>query len=240
MEGAGKGQKGIEYYMQLPYSILLHQVEEEGEKYWMAEVPELPGCRSHGSTVEEAVKSVEEAKNDWILDSLEEGEEVPVPVDRENYSGRFVLRMSRSLHRALSLLAESERLSLNQLVVTILAKEVGRLGVLNRVEHKIDELLNKVNDVLEEQRTPSTKLFRMLAQPYESGQHSIVGTGPDIGTQVTVDVSALFQGAVSTASPFEELWSYPYLQRPAWQQIIFSASRAKEIESQDAVESKQK
>lgn len=144
-----KEQKGIEYYMQLPYSILLHQIEDQGKSYWMAEFPELPGCTSHGSTIDEAVQSVEEAKKDWILDSLEEGEQVPVPIDRDRFSGKTLVRMSRSLHRALALLAESERLSLNQLIVTILAKEVGRLGVLNRVEEKLDELLDKVNDVIE-------------------------------------------------------------------------------------------
>ena len=149
MERRVKEKKGIEYYTQLPYSILLHQVEDEGKKYWIAEVPELPGCKSHGSTVEEAAESVEEAKKDWIADSLEKGEDVPVPVERDRYSGRMLVRMSRSLHRALSLMAESEKLSLNQLIVTILAKEIGRLSVLNRVEDKIDKLLDRVNDVLE-------------------------------------------------------------------------------------------
>jgi antitoxin HicB len=240
MEGAGKGQKGIEYYMHLPYSILLHQVEEEGEKYWMAEVPELPGCRSHGSTVEEAVKNVEEAKNDWILDSLEEGEEVPVPVDRENYSGRFVLRMSRSLHRALSLLAESERLSLNQLVVTILAKEVGRLGVLNRVEHKIDELLNKVNDVLEgeELRTLSQQINVIAGHP-EQAQYLMIDTAHTWeAPAAAAKIGAFTSGFVGTSSPLEELW--PHLKRAAYQRISFGDSREKEIESRGAVESKQK
>lgn len=69
MQGRIKEQRGIEYYMQLPYSILLHEVEDEDEKYWIAEVPKLPDCKSHGSTVEEAIRGVEEAKRDSILDS---------------------------------------------------------------------------------------------------------------------------------------------------------------------------
>lgn len=151
MKGTMDNQKTVEYYMQLPYSMLLHEIEDEGEKYWIAEIPELPGCKSHGSTVAEAIESVEEAKKDWIQDSLDKGEEVPVPVERDRYSGKTLLRMSPSLHRALSLMAESEKLSLNQLLVTILAKEVGRFNVLNRVEQKIDNLLDRVNDVFEEQ-----------------------------------------------------------------------------------------
>ena len=149
MKGKVKEQKGVEYYMQLPYSILLHQIEDQGTRYWIAEFPELPGCVSHGLTVDEAVKNAEEAKKDWILDSLEESDEVPSPIDRDRFSGKTLVRMSRSLHRALSLMAESENLSLNQLIVTMLAKEVGRLGVLNRVEEKLDSLLDRVNNVLQ-------------------------------------------------------------------------------------------
>jgi antitoxin HicB len=145
-----KYQNNIEYFMKLPYSLLLHQIEDEGKQYWIAEIPELPGCKSHGETIGEAVASIEEAKKDWVLDSLEDGEEIPTPIEREKFSGRTLLRMSRSLHRALSLIAETEKLSLNQLIVTILAKEVGRLGVLNRVEEKLDSLLVKLEKNMEQ------------------------------------------------------------------------------------------
>ena len=167
MKGKVKEQKGIEYYMQLPYSILLHQIEDEGERYWIAEFPELPGCTSHGSTVDEAVKNAEEAKKDWILDSLEQGEEVPSPIDRDRFSGSSLVRMSPSLHRALSLMAESEKLSLNQLIVTILAKEVGRLGVLNRVEEKLDKMLDTLTDVVESNEPEMSyreSLFNLIAR----------------------------------------------------------------------------
>jgi antitoxin HicB len=137
-------EEDIEYYMGLPYSILLHQIEDSGEKFWIAEVPELPGCKSHGSTVDEAAQRVEEAKKDWILDSLEKGESIPTPVERDRFNGRILVRTSRSLHRALSLMSDMEKLSLNQLIVTILAKEVGRLEVLNRVEDKLDKVLGHV------------------------------------------------------------------------------------------------
>lgn len=143
---AGIGSKDRAYYDRLPYSIMLHQIEDEGQKYWIAEIPELPGCKSHGLTVEEAVSSVNEAKDDWISDSLAHREDVPEPADRSKYNGKVLVRMSRSLHRSLALLADSENLSTNQLIVTILAKEVGRLGVLNRVEKKLDKVLDSVQE----------------------------------------------------------------------------------------------
>ena len=238
MKGRIKEQQEIEYYMQLPYSILLHEVEDDGERYWIAEVPELPGCKSHGSSVGEAVKSVEEAKKDWILDSLEEGEEVPVPVERDRYSGKILVRMSRSLHRSLSLMAEAEKLSLNQLIVTMLAKEVGRFSVLNRVEQKIDDVLDKINDVIEEQREPSSELLRILAQPYEAEQSFVFCIASDIEAQAAVDASSFLRGAVSTASPLEELQSHFLFQPSGGRRIVFSSIKAKGEE--DAVETKHK
>ncbi len=243
MKRSIKEQRGIEYYVQLPYSILLHVVEDEDKKYWIAEVPELPGCKSHGSTVEEAVRNVEEAKKDWIIDSLEEGEEVPIPIERDRFSGKTIVRMSRSLHRALSLMAESEKLSLNQLMITILAKEVGRLSVLNRVEEKVDRLLNRINDDLEEEelRTIRSKSIRAIAGLYEQEQYVVVDAGHTLETPAAVvNIKAFTRGAVSTAAPSGELRLYPYPQRPGWGRIISSAGRAKEIESEDIVESEQK
>jgi antitoxin HicB len=142
-------QRGIDYYMQLAYSVLLHEIEDDGEKYWIAEVVELPGCKSHGSTVSEAVKNVEEAKRAWIMDSLERGEEIPLPIERERFKGKTLVRMSRSLHRALALIAQAEGVSLNQLIVNILAKQVGQFNISSRVEDKIDELRSVMSSQLE-------------------------------------------------------------------------------------------
>ena len=178
MAGKSEGNKGIEYYAQLPHPILVHQIEDEGVKYWMAEIPDLPGCKSHGATVEEAIASVEKAKRDWIADSLDAGESVPVPVDRLRYSGKTLVRMSRSLHRSLALLADSEKLSLNQMIVTILAKEVGRLDVLNRAEDKMDRLLEKIQELVErDQRSDAVmSIVRARVGQTEERRLNVVGT----------------------------------------------------------------
>ncbi len=44
-----------------------------------AYVPELPGCTSWGSTLEEAVANVREAMALWIAAAREEGTPVPAP-----------------------------------------------------------------------------------------------------------------------------------------------------------------
>ncbi|WP_371862799.1 toxin-antitoxin system HicB family antitoxin [Lentilactobacillus rapi] len=50
---------------------------------------------------------------------LKDGIEIPEPVD-ESFSGRITLRMPKSLHKELTVLAKEENVSLNQYVVALL------------------------------------------------------------------------------------------------------------------------
>src|SRR5690349_1209825 len=68
--------RGLDYYMTLPYSILLIPDEEEG---WFAKVPELPGCMTFGDSQAEVLELIEEAKRLWIEAVLELGHRVPLP-----------------------------------------------------------------------------------------------------------------------------------------------------------------
>jgi antitoxin HicB len=92
-----------------------------------ANVPELPGCFSEGATREEALKNLQGALECWLSAAMESGIEIPSPrgeSEPEEYSGRFSVRVPRSLHRRLVLRAQTEGCSLNQLVSTALAETV--------------------------------------------------------------------------------------------------------------------
>ncbi|WP_029423315.1 type II toxin-antitoxin system HicB family antitoxin [Alicyclobacillus macrosporangiidus] len=115
-------QKDLEYYLSLPYRIVLYPAQEGG---FVAEIPDLPGCLTQADTLEEIHEMIEDAKRAWIEAALEEGIPVPEPTHGDDYSGRFVVRMPKSLHRALAEAAERENVSLNQYVVYQLARSVG-------------------------------------------------------------------------------------------------------------------
>jgi len=105
----------------LPYHISV--VREHGNAdghEWTAHAEELPGCQTHGDSVEEAVRAIDEAIENWIEDALAKGREVPEPRTAASYSGRLMLRMPRSLHAELAGAAERERVSLNQLIASSL------------------------------------------------------------------------------------------------------------------------
>ena len=57
----------------------------------------------------------------WIEAKLEAGYSIPMPVDSDSYSGKFVLRLPKSLHAKLAMEAEQEGVSLNQYALYKLA-----------------------------------------------------------------------------------------------------------------------
>ena len=123
--------KTLEYYLDLPYTIELIPEPEGG---WFVAIKELPGCMSEGDTPEEALEMIEEAKQLWLEVSLEDGDPIPEPRQLDDYSGKFVVRVPRSLHRDLVGTAEEEGVSLNQYINVVLGRAVGRSGPLADTE----------------------------------------------------------------------------------------------------------
>ena len=106
--------KEIKDYMELPYNYIVQPIKDESGEYFYAKVLELDGCQSTGNTFEEAYQNLRDAMEGWIEAKLEGGFEVPLPVGYEDYSGKFVVRIPKSLHYRLSIEAEQEGVSLNQ------------------------------------------------------------------------------------------------------------------------------
>lgn len=123
----------LQYYMGLPYTIKITPEEVEG---YFVEIEEFEGCMSQGETIEEVLENIKEAQEGWLEVAIEEGLEIPLPKVMEEYSGKFVLRVPKSLHRKLSNLAEEESVSLNQMIVSLLSERFA----LRRVENKIQSL----------------------------------------------------------------------------------------------------
>ena len=111
--------------MQAAYPVQLRQDDQNGEPYWVAELPDLPGCLADGDTAAEALESLEQAKRIWLKTALAEGRSVPPPSRYEGFSGRVLLRLPKSMHRRLAARAEMEDTSMNQLVVMLLSESLG-------------------------------------------------------------------------------------------------------------------
>ncbi len=115
-------RKSIEYYLKLEYPVTIHTAPEGG---FVAEIEDLPGCLAQGETLAEVYQEIEIARKLWLETTFEDGQDIPLPMDERRYSGKFVVRVPRTLHRKLDSLAEKEGTSLNQLVVSELSRVVG-------------------------------------------------------------------------------------------------------------------
>ena len=105
----------VDYYMGLPYTIVIQPQKDNGEVYYTAIVLELDGCRTDGETRKEALENIKEAMEGWIETKLANGYEVPEPL--REMSGKITLRMPKTLHRQLALKSSEEGVSLNQYIV---------------------------------------------------------------------------------------------------------------------------
>lgn len=110
-----------------PYSRVL--MPADGGRY-SAEILEFPGCSVEGETPSQAYAQLERAAEKWLLDWLGEGKVVPQPLMNNKTSGRFALRLPRSLYVRASRAAARESVSLNQYIANAVAERVGASAVL--------------------------------------------------------------------------------------------------------------
>lgn len=114
--------KDIKYYLELPYNYIIQQVNDESGTYYYGNILELDGCQSTGGTFEEAYDSLREAMEGYLEVKLAYNDEIPEPIVEDDYSGKFVVRIPKSLHKKLSIEAAKEGVSLNQYAVYKLSR----------------------------------------------------------------------------------------------------------------------
>ena len=111
-------KKTLDDYMGLPYREV---IEADPAGGYVGYIPELRGCITQGETKAEILEMLEDAKKAWISTALDNGVEIPEPLREEDFSGRFNLRIPKSLHKRLAMQAKAEGVSLNQLAMYLLA-----------------------------------------------------------------------------------------------------------------------
>ena len=117
-------KKDLNYYLALPYQIEIVPIPEDEGGGYLARLPQFGtlGIVGDGDTKEEALADLEENQKNRFEQYLEEGLEIPEPeVEGDDYSGRFVMRLPKFLHRELAQSAKKNGISLNQYVCTLLA-----------------------------------------------------------------------------------------------------------------------
>ncbi len=110
--------------MKEKYPYLINIFWSEEDQLYMVEVPELEGCITFGKTPEEAAHQAKDAIASWIQAAKKLKHAIPEPIATKKVSGKFNVRLPKSLHKSLTMKAAREGVSLNYLITTVLAQAV--------------------------------------------------------------------------------------------------------------------
>lgn len=104
------------------HKVELRPLTDEEGGGWLASFPELPGCMSDGETPEEALRNAAEAESAWLAANERWGKA------KAEKPARLVARLPRSVHRDLQERASEEGVSVNTMMVTLLARSLGEIS----------------------------------------------------------------------------------------------------------------
>ena len=118
-------------YLALPYNVEITLERGGGRIRWKASVEELSGCLAEGDTPDQALGRLRTAMESWLKSAIADEREIPLPGKKQagsrsadSYSGRFLVRMPKSLHAELASAAERQQVSLNRFVTDVLSSAV--------------------------------------------------------------------------------------------------------------------
>ncbi|HZG65383.1 MAG TPA: toxin-antitoxin system HicB family antitoxin [Herpetosiphonaceae bacterium] len=132
--------KSLDDYLALGYPF---HVLADPDGGYVVIFPDLPGCITQVETLDEVGPMAREISTLWLETAYEQGLEIPLPSYPQEYSGKFNVRLPRSLHRSLAEAAEQEGVSLNQYIVGLLSRRDAQA----RLERRLDALERHIGAV---------------------------------------------------------------------------------------------
>lgn len=121
-----------------PFEAYAHIISplsaQDGGGYLLTlpDLPDLPGCMADGETEAEAVANGRDAFVAVVSALADMGRDIPAPsfspddAAAPGASGKFVARVPKSIHAKLTTCAKAEGVSLNTLVLALIAEGLGR------------------------------------------------------------------------------------------------------------------
>lgn len=155
-------ERVVNEYLNLPYSRIF--IPQENGRF-SCEILEFPGCFAEGSSPEEAYKNLNDAAEAWLAACISGGTPVPEPLTNYEVSGKFALRLPRSLYLRASKVAAKEGVSLNQFVANSIAEKLGAQGVTEKLDALLSEVRQLPRVIIVEAKAadnvPSAKVFAL-------------------------------------------------------------------------------
>ena len=141
-------KKDLEYYLKLPYVIEVVPIPEAHGGGFTARLPQIGrfAVTGDGETPGKAIADLELSKKERFAWYLEMGIPIPEPEEEfEEFSGRFIVRLPKTLHQQLVGEAKRNQISLNQYVSYLLAANLH----LTKQEKQFENIINILDTIKE-------------------------------------------------------------------------------------------
>ncbi len=121
-------KKEINKYINMDWS---YTVEKE-DGYFIVYVNELPGVCTDAENIEEAMNEIKDAIAASVELYLDQGKEVPIPINKSKFKGNISYRTSAERHYALAKIAQQQQRSLSKTIDTLIDDGLSKIRISNR------------------------------------------------------------------------------------------------------------
>jgi len=159
-------------YLKRPYSRV---VIPESDGTYRSEILEFPGCIASGDTAAQALANLENVAESWLEAVLARAQFVPEPLEENEFSGKLVLRLAKSIHQKAAKAARHDGVSLNTFIANCVAEQLGARKIPPMRQHYITNFSQQNNLLFlgHERHYVTTATTKAVAS---SGQISVVAT----------------------------------------------------------------
>jgi antitoxin HicB len=120
-----------------PYRAVVEWSQED--ECFIARAPAFEALATHGDTQEAAIRELHVAGEAMVEVMKETGRAIPEPdADVADFAGKVALRIPRSMHARVARVAQLDDVSVNQLLVSIIAEGLGRRAAVLALENEAD------------------------------------------------------------------------------------------------------
>jgi predicted RNase H-like HicB family nuclease len=102
----------------------IEMIYSHEDQAYLANVPELPGCKTHGNTQIEVLKMAHEAIEAYLESLVREDKPIPSPMIDRPFKGEILFRTTPNFHRDLVMRAELEDKSISEFIEEKLKKTI--------------------------------------------------------------------------------------------------------------------
>lgn len=109
-----KNKKDLDYYLNLPWTYTIETESYKGSSYFIIRVNELPGICTDSEDLNQGMEDIKDAIACAVEIYMERGEEVPEPINPDQFKGKILYRTDSKRHFLIAKAAKLKHKSISK------------------------------------------------------------------------------------------------------------------------------